>query len=122
MKKVLSLLFFVFLCQYANAQNIANPDQPYDCYCLLHPFGFLKDVASSFWCEIKLPTSDKYLRLKDEEGNNISFKGEGDLFMYMSKRGWEYVDTLTKGANVYYIMKKKVLKDEDASEFLTFNN
>ena len=106
----------LFCCGMASGQNLANPDQPYECYCVIHPYGFMKNALNKMRCEVSFPSSDSYIKLRDENGDVIVFRGEAELFSYMSKRGWEYVDTIVKNADFMYVMKKKVFKDEDALE------
>lgn len=119
MKKLL-LLLLVCISTSVYAQNIANPGEPYDVYCTIHPYGFMKETFKTIRCEVSFPNMDSDVKLKGDDNKVIIFRDEGEVFSYMAKRGWEYVDVSIRNNNTYYVMKKKVLKDEEALEYINF--
>ena len=106
MKKVLSLLFFVFLCQYASAQRVDKPGASYDYFCFVQRF--LSD-----WARV-ITDSGQSSSIFNENGEHVLFDSDVALINYMTKRGWVYVESIENRDNMVYVMKKSVTNDKNA--------
>lgn len=109
MRKLL-LFLFMCVCTGVNAQRIDKPGEPYDYYCKIR-------VIRNNIGIIEIPNSDSSYKFVDEKGENIKFNNHSDLLLYMSKRGWDHVETYTIIDNytLESIIKKKVNKDDEAT-------
>ena len=58
----------------------------------------------------------------NEKGERIEFKNMVDVMNYMSKRGWDFVDSkINPNGSVYYYMFRKLVKsDEEAKKGIYF--
>lgn len=88
------------------AQRIDKPGEPYYVYCRVNY------VSSQM--EICLDGQVTYPYIVDENGMKIKFDTRLAAIAYMSKRGWEYVES----QGIEPIFKKKVTSDDQASEHL----
>ena len=102
---VLLILLSVFMS--SKAQNIVEPEEPYDYYCI---------VIVGNWSKayIIMPFSEFRHAIMNEEGKKKSFNNEAEILTYMSKHGWKYVESITYDKNSAYIMKKTVRSDNEA--------
>lgn len=53
----------------------------------------------------------------EKEGKQIKFKNVSDMFTYLSKRGWIYVDHVKQNN---FLFRKQVKSDEEIKEGLCF--
>jgi hypothetical protein len=117
MRKI--LLLIVLCCSInASAQRIDKPGETYDYFC---------NVQHSVDGEgiVYMPEYDKsgnYLIICDSIENPLKFNSLGSVLVYMSKRGWEYIDTEHSKAFglpiAIALMKKRVTDDSQAMEYL----
>lgn len=118
MRKILFIVL-LFVCTWISAQRVDKPGEPYD-----------------YFCEIMLTNDDKALIflpdwddnapqiLCDKENEPIVFKNEKDMLVYMSKRGWVYLEKvihdlhgpLLSVSKKAYFMKKVVTDDKQCTE------
>lgn len=118
MKKLLILMMTILLCLPMFAQNYENDGKPYYFYC---------QISGSFNLGGKLRLSilwkDKEENeLRNEKGEKIEFKNMIEIINYMSKRGWEYVESNPSTNSLSYLFKKQVTKDEDAHKGIYFKS
>lgn len=128
MKKILCLvLFSLGIASFAQTTN----NKPYVCYCSLYltlpeylTLPDMRDLVDNerAFVVIDLPFRGKFL-LGDSEGYNvvIPYYSVSSILTYMSKLGWEYVETLRETRdnwveNKTYIMRKLVSNDEEVLE------
>ena len=109
MRKILILLAMVAIT--AKAQTV----EKYEFYC------YALHASDDRGC-LMMPGQEEYLDIVDENGDAIKFKNGLDLMLYLSKRGWVYVETYTEralGIAVHpFLMKKVVTDDAQAMENL----
>ncbi len=104
-KIILLILLSVFMS--SKAQNIAEPEEPYDYYCIVYIGNWSKAYVS-------MPFSGNVHAIMNEDGKKKSFNNTVELLTYMSKHGWKYVESITYDRNSAYLMKKTVRSDNEA--------
>lgn len=111
----------IFLCMPMVAQNYENNGKPYYCYCQI---GISSNMSGKIRLDIIWQDKDEQSEFRDEKGVKIEFKNRIDVINYMSKRGWEVVDShvLGNGSIIFYLLKKQVTKDEDAKQGIYFKS
>jgi hypothetical protein len=118
MKKfILLMLLALNICVQANAQNVKNDGKPYAFYCIIVGS---RNLAGQLRLQILWDNMKTENNLRDKDGKKIEFKSMVDALNYMSKRGWDYVESVTYEQVVHFVFRKYVTKDEDAKEDLYF--
>ena len=106
---------FVFImlsvCLGIQAQRVDKPGEPYDYYI----------DAAVLGGEIKIfftgkDLTRKHYILTDDNKDVIVFWSLAEFMTYMSKRGWEIVNSSIPEGRI--ILKKKVFNDSEAFQFL----
>lgn len=119
MKKFLLFLMSAFISMQISAQNLDKPDEPYYFYCQV-----LSDLTLSGKMKVRILWNDQNTGtdICNEKGERIEFKTMVDVMNYMSKRGWDFVDSkINPNGSVYYYMFRKLVKsDEEAKKGIYF--
>lgn len=105
MKKFI-LIFLLTLHMNASAQRIDKPNEPYFVYCYL-------SISMQNEAQLTIGEDGNYYIIADEDGEKLSFPSKANFLTYMSKRGWEYVESLIPN-DWYFILRKAVLSDNEA--------
>ena len=121
MRHIIILLTFVFTSLTASAQNYKNDGEPYDFYCEMTAE---ENLAGQLRLTLEWNTRPDFGReqLRDENGKKIEFASVVEMFNYMSKRGWKYVESYNYGNTLHFLFKKQVRTDEEAKEGLIFKS
>lgn len=113
MRKIL-LLFLLCISIGVNAQRIDKPGEPYDYFCNIQLGGDNDGI-------IHFPKKESMV-ICDSLNNPIRFESLGDVLVYMTKRGWEYVDIDSGkfwGLTVTLaLIKKEITDDSQSMEYL----
>lgn len=115
MKKIIVLLL-LFVPLLASAQRIDKPGEPYYFYCIFNNSGTYLDA--------KFPKDGKrvlYRVVCNKDGELIKGKPYEQSLTYLSKLGWEFV-SFTEADMSEFLMRKKVVSDEEAKEGLYFED
>lgn len=104
MKKLFLLSTLLLLSLSVSAQRIDTPNEPYYIYCLAIGANLISPTI--YIGEDK----EEYFIMKDNEEKEKFIMGN-DLMTYMSKRGWEYVESVGSSG---YFFRKKVISDNEA--------
>lgn len=105
MRKLFLLLSLLLLSLSVSAQRIDKPNEPYFIYCLVIGANLISPTI--YIGEDK----EEYFIMKDNEEKEKFIMGN-DIMTYMSKRGWDYVESV--GASGYFF-RKKVISDNEAN-------
>lgn len=108
----------ILLCLPMAAQNYENDGKPYYFYC---------EIQGRFGMGGKLHLSilwkdQEEKELRNEKGEDVEFNNMIEIINYMSKRGWEYVESYHYPNSISYLFKKQVTKDEDAKKGIYFKS
>ena len=106
MRKVL-FLFMLFVCTYTLAQRIDKPGEPYDYFCIV----FMGNWSKAY---VSMPSYSNVHAIMDENDKKKSFNNDAEILTYMSKNGWQYVESIKYDKYSAYLMKKTVNTDEEA--------
>lgn len=105
MKKIMFLMLLM-MSMSVNAQNSDSKGDTYPFYIDVEPF---VRSMNSYAAHIILSERSPLL-ICDENDEILEFNQEIQIFNYLSKAGWTYVDVLPNGKDYIF---KKVVKDED---------
>lgn len=117
MKKLFVILILSMSLSLVYSQNILKESAPYMFYCEL--FG-KENFADQLRLKIYWNNSKYANNLRDQDGNKVEFCNLSDMFNYMSKRGWEYVESINVEGVYHFIFRKEVSSDEEAKKGLYF--
>jgi hypothetical protein len=91
-----------------SAQRVDKPGEPYYVYC---------EISSSVLSQVTIKVNKQKYWIAKEKWGDIEFEDEADVLSYMSKRGWEYIER-NQAIGGLYIMRKKVINDDEALSYL----
>lgn len=108
----------ILLCLPMAAQDYENDGKPYYFFC---------QIQGTFSMGSKLHLDiiwkDQVEKdFRNEKGEKIEFKNMIEFVNYMSKRGWEFVESYHYPNSISYLFKKLVTKDEDAKKGIYFKS
>lgn len=118
--KRLVLFLLLVSATFANAQRVDKPGEPYDYYLQVMPLGEFNSTKIS---SVKVIfCGEKAKLLLNEEGKKAKFSGIADVLTFFSKRGWTLDNESLFNKDHIYLLRKKVTSDEQAKEFLDFED
>lgn len=104
MKKLLSLLLLLTICQAVNAQRVDKPGATYEYFC------FVQRMSDAAYVVTDQPVASHFIC--DKEGKKVSFESDVEIINYMTRRGWVYVESIGIG-DVYYVLKKIITTEKN---------
>lgn len=121
MKKCLVLISLLFVSAISYSQSLDKEGAEYDYFCEVLLTNDNK--AMIFFADTD---DNKPLLICDSIGEPVSFLNEKSLLIYMSKRGWSYVERvihdlsgpLISISRKAYLLRKRVVNDNDAYKYI----
>ena len=121
MRKLILLLFLLCISFVTSAQSLVKGDLEYDYFC-----DVILTNDNKMMIFFSDTDDDKPLLVCDSNGEPLTFISEKSMLLYMSKRGWCYVEMgihdihgpLISISKKAYLLKKKVTDDNQAFDFI----
>lgn len=120
MKKVFFLMMMLIASISVSAQNLV--EGKHVTYVELLGYESMLSTKVKVMVDMGQNQNKTNYKLRDENDKPIKFNSMVDALNYMTKRGWEYVNSFPvthSNQNVYhYLLKKYIAKDEEMQEGL----